>query len=139
MEYAAPVWDPFTASNINKLENTQKFALKVCTKHWNLGDQDLLELTKCPSLESRHLYFKLCTLYKIVHNLVYFPPNVISPKYISVTPEPFLHLPFARTTAYYSSFVPSSDLFGITCLARLSLLYSFVRRMHTRISTVLFV
>ena len=89
----------------------------ACTKHWNLGYQDLLELTNCPSLQSHRLYFKLCTLYKIVHNLVYFPPNVISSKCISVTPEPFLHLPFARTTAYYSSFVPSSDLFGITELA----------------------
>jgi len=56
------------------------------------------------------MYFKLCTLYKIVHNLVYFPPNVISPKYssVTVTPEPFLYQPSARTTTYYSSFVPSS-------------------------------
>ena len=117
VEFNEDVYTRETASNINKLENTQKFALKVCTKHWNLGYQDLLELTNSPSLQSRRLYFKLCTLYKIVHNLVYFPPNVISPKYISVTPEPFLHQPFARTTAYYSSFVPSSDLFGITELA----------------------
>jgi len=51
LEYAAPVWDSFTASNINKLENTQKFALKVCTKHWNLGYQDLLSFSpKLPSI-----------------------------------------------------------------------------------------
>ena len=96
--YAAPIWVPFTASNINKSENP---ALKVCTNHWNLGYQDILVL-----LSKVAVYICVYTLYKIVHNLVYFSPNVISPKYISVTPEPFLHQPFARTAAYYSSFVP---------------------------------
>ena len=45
VEFNEDVYTRETASNINKLENTQKFALKVCTKHWNLGYQDLLELT----------------------------------------------------------------------------------------------
>ena len=67
LEYAAPVWDPCTARSIKKLENTQKLALKICSKQWdNLGFQDLLDLAKCPTLRNRRLYFKLCTLYKIV-------------------------------------------------------------------------
>ena len=44
-EYAAPVWDSSTANNINKLEDTQKFALRICTRQWNMGYQDLPKLT----------------------------------------------------------------------------------------------
>ena len=105
LEYAAPVWDPFTAYNINKLE---KSALRICSKQWFLGYQELLELTNCPTLCNHRLYFKLCTLYRIVYDLIYFPPNVLRPKHNSVAPTPLLHQPFARTNAYHSSFVPSS-------------------------------
>lgn len=108
LEYVAPVWDPFTAGSINKLESVQKFALRICFKQWNLGYQDLLDLTNCPSLLNGRLYFKLCTLYRIVHNLAYFPPNVVLPKQNSNTSVPLLYQPFARTTAYHSSFLPSS-------------------------------
>ncbi len=108
LEYAAPVWNPYTASNINKLEDTQKFALRICSKQWNLGYQELLDLTCLPTLENRCLYFKMCTLYKIVYNLIYFPPDVITPKLNSTALLPLLHQPFSRTTAHQSSFVPSS-------------------------------
>ena len=91
LEYAAPVWDPSTANNINNLEDTQKFALRICTRKWNMGYQDLLELTNCPTLRNRRLYLKMCTLYKIVHNLIYFPSSVVLPKHNSVVPTPLLH------------------------------------------------
>ncbi len=90
--------------HITKLENTQKFALRICSKQWNLGYQELLELTNCPTLRNRRLYSNLCTLY----DLIYFPPNVFSPKHNSAA-IPLLHQPFARTNAYSSSFVPSSS------------------------------
>ena len=32
LEYAAPVWNPELTKDIRKLENVQKFALRVCTK-----------------------------------------------------------------------------------------------------------
>ena len=35
-EYAAPVWDPHLLSDINSLENVQKFALHVCCKQWDI-------------------------------------------------------------------------------------------------------
>jgi len=34
----------------------------------------------------------MCTLYRIVHNLIYFPTNVFLPKYNSVVPAPFTNL-----------------------------------------------
>jgi len=88
LECAAPVWDPSIVNNIYKLEDAQKFALRVCTRQWNMGYQDLLELTNCPTLQNHCLYLKMCTLYKIVHNLIYFPSNVVLPKHNSVVPTP---------------------------------------------------
>ena len=89
LEYAAPVWDPCTARSIKKLENTQKLALKICSKQWdNLGYQDLLDLAMCPTLRNRRLYFMLCTLYKIVH---YFPVDISSLRSNLSAPVQLLH------------------------------------------------
>ena len=56
-------------------------------------------MTNLPSLADRRLYLKLCSLYKIVHSLSYFPPNSIVPKVTrSYTSTPFtLYQPFAHT------------------------------------------
>ena len=45
MEYAAALWDPHTARDIQLLENTQKFALKLITHNWDSSYQDLLALS----------------------------------------------------------------------------------------------
>ena len=62
-----------------------------------MGYQDILELTICPTLQNRCLYYlKMCTLYKIAHNLIYFSSNVFLPKHNSAVPTPFtnfLHKP----------------------------------------------
>ena len=44
----------------------QKFACKMITRKWDKGYDDLLNMTNLPSLADR----RLCSLYKIVHNLV---------------------------------------------------------------------
>ena len=87
------------ANNIKKLEDTQKFALKICSKLWNLGYQELLDLANCSTLHNRRLYFKLCTVYKIVYDLIYFSSHVLSPRHNSLAPIPLLHQHFARTNA----------------------------------------
>jgi len=104
-EYAAPVWDPSTVQDIQDLESVQKFALRVSSKQWDLGYSELLD-TWCnlPTLENRRLYMKLCHLFKIVH----FPPGIVLPK---TNPSHYfrpytLQQPFARTNAFYSSFIP---------------------------------
>ena len=63
----------------NKLESVQRFALRMCLKQWDLGYQDLLDLSQFPTLENRRLYLKLCTLYKIIHGYFHFPTNVFVP------------------------------------------------------------
>ena len=109
LEYAAPVWDPHLTKDTNKLESVQKFALKMCLKQWDLGYQDLLDLSQLPTLENRRLYLKLCTLYKIIHGYFYFPPNVFIPQVSRQSYSlPLIHQPHAHTNAFQSSFVPSS-------------------------------
>ena len=78
------------------LESTQKIAYKMITKNWDKGYDELLNVTNLPSLADNSLYLKL---YKIVHNLTYFPLNIVVPKVTrSYTSMPFtLYHPFAHT------------------------------------------
>ena len=65
-----PVWDPHLLKDIKSVENVQKYGLKMCLKRWDLGYQELLHLAQIPTLENRRIYFKLCTLFKIIHGLL---------------------------------------------------------------------
>ena len=79
VEYAAPVWDPSAIQDIQSLEGVQKFALRVCSKQWNSGYSELLDMFSLSTLENRRLYLKLCHLFKIVvacaisHRTLLFP------------------------------------------------------------------
>ena len=105
MEYAAQVWDPHLKKDQDLLESTQKFACKMITKNWDKGY--VLYMTNLPSLADRRLYLKLCSLYKIVHNVTYFPTNIVVPKVTrSYTNTPFtLYQPIAHTNCFLNSFV----------------------------------
>ena len=67
-------------------------------------------MTNLPSLAGRRMYLKLCALYKIVHNLSYFPPNIVVPEVTrSYTSTPFtLYQPLTHTNCSSNSFVPRS-------------------------------
>ena len=109
LEYVAPIWSPHLLQDINTLESVQKFALRLCGKNWNLGYCELLNLFKLPTLENRRLHLKLCTLFKIVHNLCSFNRTLplISPYSHNTRCLTFLQ-PFARTVAFRSSFFPDA-------------------------------
>lgn len=109
LEYASPVWNPFMCKEIKRIEDVEKFAMRVITRRWDTGYQDLLNMVNIPSLESRRMHSSMCTLYKIVHGLCFFPPDIVlhGHNYSQRTNrELFLHQPFARTNAFYNSFVP---------------------------------
>ena len=108
MEYAAQVWDPHLKKDQDLLESTQKFACKMITKHWDKSYNELLYMTNLPSLADRRLHLKMCSLYKIVHNMTYFPPDIVVPKVTrSYTSTPFtLYQPFAHTNCFLAFFVP---------------------------------
>ena len=50
LEYASQVWDPHLLKDVNNLEKTQKFALRVCQKNWSTSYQDLLTSPNIPTL-----------------------------------------------------------------------------------------
>jgi len=102
-ENASSVWDTHLQKDKTSLEDIQKFAMRMCAKQWDLGNQDLLELFQLPSLGNRRLHIRLCTMYKIIYDLCYFPP-IIVPK----PPSTFRHShpltfmqPYARTNALF--------------------------------------
>ena len=108
LEYASPLWDPYLIKDIAKLESVQKFALKLCSKQWDMDYQDLIELMQLPTLEYRRLYLKLCTLYKIIHGHFYFPQDIFLPNLTRCALPYQLQQIYARTNAFRSSFVINS-------------------------------
>ena len=52
LEYTSPLWDPYLIKDIAKLESVQKFALKLCSKKWDMDYQDLIELMQLPLLKT---------------------------------------------------------------------------------------
>ena len=112
LEYACHLWAPYTHKDIHEIEKVQKFACKMASRQWNdVQYEDLLSITNLPSLERRRTEQRLCHLFKIVHNLVYFPSNVIirreEPFYnFRSYHDNYLYQPYARTCSFYNSFVP---------------------------------
>lgn len=55
LEYAAQLilWDPYTQSEIDKLEAPKKFALNYSTHQWDVNYDELLKLTGIPRLSVR--------------------------------------------------------------------------------------
>jgi hypothetical protein len=111
LEYACEVWSPHLKKEV---EQVQKFGLRMCTKRWNADYLELLSLFNIPSLRDRRLYLSLCTMYKIINELVDFPINVFIPKPPTHLRSPGLTSlfvqPFARTNSLKYSYVP------LTCL-----------------------
>ena len=108
-----PTWNMlhlYVLRDRTSLENVQKFALRMCSKQWDMGYNELLDMFEVPSLENCRLYHKFCHLFKIVHGFCYFPPDIIVPNLNpSHSTRSFsLHQPFSKTTALNSSFVPDS-------------------------------
>ena len=51
----------------------QKFTLRVCSKQWN---SSILQLFSLPTLQQCRFYLDLSTIFKIEHNLSYFPSGI---------------------------------------------------------------
>ena len=64
------VWDPYLLEDIDLLERTLKFVLRVCYKDCSPHCSDLFDLDHIPTLVERHNKAKLTCLYKIVLGLI---------------------------------------------------------------------
>ena len=110
LEYAVPVWSPELIKDISKLENMQKFALRVCTKQWNLQYIDLIEKCNLTELRTRRNYLSLSLLHKIINEDCIFPNAPLVPyakTYFtrSQSANTFV-LPQSRTNLFQNSFFP---------------------------------
>ena len=59
LECASIVWNPGLVGDTDKLEDVQKFALRVCFKSWELSCNDLLSNARLPPLQKRRLQAQL--------------------------------------------------------------------------------
>ena len=108
LEYAAQVWDPHLSKDIELVEKTQKFALRVCTRNWSASYPELLEHCQVPTLSERRTTAKLCHLYKILYGLADCEVAPIAqkvPKYSCRRSHPVqLQSIFARTSHFQSTY-----------------------------------
>ena len=108
-KYASQVWNPHMQKDIDQLERVQTFTLRMYDKQWDVDYTDLLTHFNLPSLANRRCYLSLSTMYKIVHNLVYFSQGTFVPRVTTLrSSSPSLYHQLAHTNAYFHSFVPSS-------------------------------
>ena len=107
LEYASDVWDPHLQRDIQLIKNVQKFGLRICSKQWDLRYDKLLSNFSLPNLQARRLHHKLCTMFRIVHNLISFPSSIFVPRPSRCWSNVFFQ-PFAHTNWFLHSFVPST-------------------------------
>ena len=111
LEYACQVWNPYLTKNIEKLEKVQRFALRLCVKQWDLDYPLLLFISDLPTLAARRKYFSLCSMFKIVNQLMHFPQDVFVPPQNTFTVSPFAELTLISTHLF-----PRLAQTGIHCL-----------------------
>ena len=112
LEYAAPVWDPHTQDDINKIEMVQRRAAR-----WVLNDYSpyssvsgMLEKLNWRTLEQRRADSRLVLFYKIIYGYVAVPlPTYVIP--LSRTSRRTTHSLayrqiYTRTDYYKYSFYP---------------------------------
>ena len=111
--YCSSVWDtPVSSTNAEILKKTQHFALKMCSHKWDKDYSSLLSTFNLPTLSTRCSISKLCLLYKITNDLLYFLSHIFIrnplPSYASHHFEPLTFIiPFSHSSASQNSFVNS--------------------------------
>ena len=103
--------------DIHQLEHVQKFTLRMCTKQWDLGYAELLNHFKVPSLGDCRNYLSLCTMYKVVNELVYFPHDVFVPWTTTLRSScKFLHSFVPKTCSAWNNLPDYITHANILCL-----------------------
>ena len=73
LDYCSAVWDPYLIKDVEILEKTQKFGLKMYLKDSSSDYSDLMTSAKIPTLSSRHSQARLTHMFKIMHEQTDFP------------------------------------------------------------------
>ena len=112
IEYAATVWDPYTARNTQQLEAVQRRSARFVTGDYKTTSSTSQMITNLgwSSLQQRRIEARLVMMYRITHDLVDIP----AAQYLH--PATVMHirghsqrymLPFCRTDVYRHSFFPA--------------------------------
>ena len=108
LEYCSYVWSPSLKGDIDIVETVQKYALRVCTKSWDLSYDDLLNATSVSPLHQRRIIACLCHLYKILNGLTEFPNAPVQSKNFPYNSRlgssSYLNVPKFRTFSHGHSF-----------------------------------
>lgn len=72
LEYAAPVWNPYTDTDVNRIEQVQKNAARFVTNNYNpyVSSSDLVNTLNWDTLEQRRLNNQTILFYKFHNNLI---------------------------------------------------------------------
>ena len=109
LEYASAIGSPSLLGDKTRIENVQKFALRMCTKCWG-GRYDYLLI--CLHCRGEERFHACAFFFMIIYGLCYFGVNcVFTPisirSYHSSHHLTLLH-PFSHTNSHMHSFVPAT-------------------------------
>ena len=82
LEYAAPIWDPYTKEKTLQLEKIQRRAARWTTSNYDYRSSvtSMLDQLNWRTLEQRRADARLCLFYKMVHGIVAVPlPDYVQP------------------------------------------------------------
>ena len=81
VEYASPVWAPYTQVNVQKIEKVQRTAARWVSRRWRKTSSvdDMLSNLSLDTLEHRREVSSLCLFYKMHNDLV----SIDRDKYLS--------------------------------------------------------
>ena len=111
LEYASSAWDPYTQSNINKLEGVQRRAARFVTGDYRTTSSvsEMISNLGWETLQERRTEAKMVMMYRITHGLIDISATSLRhPATLSTRGNSMRYLqPFCRTDAYRCSFFPS--------------------------------
>ena len=112
LEYATQVWNPFLIKDIHKLESVQKFALKMCCKHWDSSYLENLHPSLLPELSLSRKYLSLSYFYNLINEHFEFPdmPTTLRQlTYSTRSSHASIYVqPFAHSNSFLYSFFPKT-------------------------------
>ena len=110
LQYCSHVWSPLKG-DIDIIETVQEYALRVCTKSWDLSYDDLNATSVAP-LHQRWIIACLCHLHKILSGLTEFPNAPVQSKNFPfnsrLASSSYLNVPKLRTFSHGHSFFPNT-------------------------------
>lgn len=111
LEYASTAWDPYTQTNVNKLEAVQRRAARFVTGDYRTTSSvsEMITNLGWETLQQRRTQAKLVMMYRITHGLIDIQaPQLLHPAALNTRGHSVRFLvPYCRIDAYRCSFFPS--------------------------------